>query len=151
MSTTPVRAALVAAALLLCATPAAHGATPVRYQGKETIEPVGLNPAGAEILSSQGKTIVPGAQLLQVFAFRRGTAEGSGALVETAISATRFTISGAFAFPGGTIAAQGLITIGRPYVFAITGGTGRYSRARGSLTLVERSEGKGYLDLRVAS
>jgi hypothetical protein len=58
-----------------------------------------------------------------------------------------FTVhcAGTNSLPGGQIAVQGLITVspdteGQPFHLSITGGTGRYRRARGQVVGVDASE-----------
>jgi hypothetical protein len=64
----------------------------------------------------------------------------------TAGGATTWKCVGSNTLPGGQITAQGLVTYGPgeeikadPYLFAITGGTGRYRAARGEVKIEETS------------
>jgi allene oxide cyclase len=51
----------------------------------------------------------------------------------TEAGAATIQCTGTNSLPGGQIAVQGLAAPGEPFEFAITGGTGRYSTARGQV------------------
>jgi hypothetical protein len=62
--------------------------------------------------------------------------EDGGTCTVTRIAAdgqTTLHCLGTNSLPGGQISVQGLTSPGKPFVFAITGGTGRYSDARGEV------------------
>jgi hypothetical protein len=80
--------------------------------------------------------------------FRHGRRYGRGDVqfVETAKGATQaqdtMLISGAFRLPRGEITATGATHVGaRRFKLAITGGTGAYRAARGSVTAINRPYG----------
>jgi hypothetical protein len=50
-----------------------------------------------------------------------------------AVGAPTLHCLGTNSLPGGQISVQGLTSPGKPFVFAITGGTGRYSDAQGQV------------------
>lgn len=111
----------------------------------ETQEPVALNAAGADLLA--GKPGQPGAQLLQIFAVTSGGKRiGYAEFTDTALTEGQYTTDAMYRLPGGTIAAHGVYSAGgfnTPYVFAVTGGTGRYRSVHGQATAVEQEEGAG--------
>ncbi|MGH2538898.1 MAG: allene oxide cyclase barrel-like domain-containing protein [Actinomycetota bacterium] len=75
----------------------------------------------------------------------------------TAAGASTFKCVGSNDLPGGQITVQGLVTYGPteevkedPYLFAITGGTGRYRTARGEVRVEELGGGRLRLTFRIS-
>jgi hypothetical protein len=85
--------------------------------------------------------------------------EDGGWCVATRSNDQGYTVQclGVNSLPGGQIAVQGLVTYGPgdddhkldPYQFAITGGTGKYRGARGTVTIEEVSSEEFHLTFRV--
>ena len=75
----------------------------------------------------------------------------------TAAGASTFKCVGSNYLPGGQITVQGLVTYGPteevkedPYLFAITGGTGRYRTARGEVRIEELGNGRLRITFRIS-
>ncbi len=66
---------------------------------------------------------------------RRGRLIGSRHLFCIQIVSIRRDCSGTFLFPRGTIVVAGTLHLQTSYVLAVTGGTGLYDNARGSLSI----------------
>jgi allene oxide cyclase-like protein len=81
---------------------------------------------------------------------------GVCSIARIAGGATTYHCVGTNSLPLGRITAQGLVTYGpgedvrqKPYSFAITGGTGKYRAARGSITIEELNAVEVRLTFRV--
>ena len=86
--------------------------------------------------------------------------EDGGLCVITRVTqegATTVECHGVNSLPGGLITVQGMVTYApgeeikaEPYEFAITGGTGKYRAARGTVRIKERDGGKLNLTFRIS-
>ncbi|WP_027482932.1 allene oxide cyclase barrel-like domain-containing protein [Deinococcus pimensis] len=88
--------------------------------------------------------------------FKNGKRVGfdSGACTVTRVAMNerdpfRVSCVATYALPGGTIAAQGVMTNNPTKVLAIVGGTGAYEGAHGQITFVEFGNGKGSVTINV--
>jgi hypothetical protein len=76
-----------------------------------------------------------------------GAEGGSGLITQVGASGVQLYYSLAIQLPGGQITAQGLSSPAPAKRLALTGGTGDYTGASGSLDLVENGDGTGSLTL----
>jgi hypothetical protein len=76
-----------------------------------------------------------------------GTEGGSGLITQVSDTAIQLYYSLAIQIPGGQITAQGLASPAPTKRLAVTGGTGAYTGAAGSLELIENGDGTGSLTL----
>jgi hypothetical protein len=76
-----------------------------------------------------------------------GTEGGSGLITQVNSTTIQLYYSLAIQIPGGQLTAQGLSSPAPAKRLAITGGTGVYTGAAGSLDLIENGDGTGSLTL----
>lgn len=144
MRPTVVLAVLAVLASALVATAAApssatgrHGRSPATLQLRSEVQNaklVDVAPAGA----SPGDQLVFTERLLDA----RGRTVGSDAATCVRLFDQRSTCTGTYLLPQGQIMVQ-LVQPGPTGVYtqAITGGTGRYASARGTVTVDQRADG----------
>jgi hypothetical protein len=129
----------VAAAMMLAFPPAAAADTVVITVRSVTTYAVALDkdPKGEQ---NKGDRIVLRSRLSNVkaqFDKPRGAVVGTDRGTITFTSKTRIVVEGVAELPGGTIRFRGAGTFGENEPIPVVGGTGRFSGARGTLTVGE--------------